>query len=92
MSDFIHDSRQGDALLLGLIGGLLGLLCAWGLSSGLNAALSSSAGNAFGALTLQLEPLNLLLGLLLGLGVSVLFGIYPAIIASRIRPAEALRG
>ncbi len=81
-----------EALMLGLVGGLLGLLCAWGLSAGLNAALLSNPANFYDALILRLQPLNLLLGLLLGLGVSVLFGIYPALVASRIRPAEALRG
>ena len=81
-----------EALMLGLVGGLFGLLCAWGLSAGLNAALTSNSAFVNDALILRLEPLNLLLGLLLGLGVSVLFGIYPALVASRIRPAEALRG
>lgn len=79
-----------EALILGLVGGLLGLLCAWGLTAALDNLLNSNPMQASG-LHLRLEPLNLLIGLLIGLGVSVLFGLYPALIAARVRPAEALR-
>jgi putative ABC transport system permease protein len=79
-----------EALLLGLVGGFLGVLCAWGLTAALDNALTSGL-NQGGGLRVQLEPLNVLIGVLIGLGVSVLFGLYPALVAARVRPAEALR-
>ena len=79
-----------ESLLLGLLGGLLGMVLARGMTAGLQATL-----NAFSPLhnlDLSLQPLHLFLSLLVAFGVSLLFGVYPALMASRIRPAEALRG
>jgi putative ABC transport system permease protein len=80
-----------ESLALGLIGGLLGLFFAWGLTAGLQAAFKASSQISGSGFTLGLQPIHLVLGLLVGIGISVLFGIYPAITASRIRPSEALR-
>jgi ABC-type antimicrobial peptide transport system permease subunit len=79
-----------ESLLLGLFGGLLGMVLARGMTAGLQATL-----NAFSPLhnlDLSLQPLHFALSLLVAFGVSLLFGVYPALMASRIRPAEALRG
>jgi ABC-type antimicrobial peptide transport system permease subunit len=79
-----------ESLLLGLLGGLLGMVLARGMTAGLQATL-----NAFSPLhnlDLSLQPLHFALSLLVAFGVSLLFGVYPALMASRIRPAEALRG
>lgn len=80
-----------ESLALGLIGGLLGLFFAWGLTAGLQAAFKASSQMSGSRFTLGLQPVHFALGLLVGIGISVLFGIYPAITASRIRPSEALR-
>jgi FtsX-like permease family len=79
-----------ESLLLGLFGGLLGMVLARGMTAGLQATL-----NAFSPLhhlDLSLQPMHFALSLLVAFGVSLLFGVYPALMASRIRPAEALRG
>jgi ABC-type antimicrobial peptide transport system permease subunit len=80
-----------ESLALGLLGGLLGLLLARGITAGLEFSLKSA--NPFsGGMDLTLRPLHYVIGLLVALLISLLFGAYPAWIASRIRPSEALRG
>jgi ABC-type antimicrobial peptide transport system permease subunit len=76
-----------ESLLLGLLGGLLGLVLARGITAGLEALLSTAAG-----MDLTLQPLHLVFGFCLALIISLFFGAYPAWMASRVRPSEALRG
>ena len=81
-----------ESLVLGLIGGLLGLALARGITAGLEYALKGANSFGISGLDLTLQPLHFGLGLLVAFGVSLLFGAYPAWMASRIRPSEALRG
>jgi ABC-type antimicrobial peptide transport system permease subunit len=81
-----------ESLVLGLIGGLLGLALARGITVGLEYALKGANIYNISSLDLTLQPLHFGLGLLVAFGVSLLFGAYPAWMASRIRPSEALRG
>jgi ABC-type antimicrobial peptide transport system permease subunit len=81
-----------ESLVLGLIGGLLGLALARGITVGLEYALKGASVYNINSLDLTLQPLHFGLGLLVAFGVSLLFGAYPALMASRIRPSEALRG
>jgi ABC-type antimicrobial peptide transport system permease subunit len=80
-----------ESLVLGAIGGLLGIGLARGITAGLEIVLQQSS--IFSAsVDLTLKPLHFMIGLLVALLVSVMFGAYPAWMASRVRPSEALRG
>ena len=81
-----------ESLVLGLIGGLLGMGLARGITAGLESTLKNAGGMNLIAMDLNLQPLHFALGLLVALLVSVLFGAYPAWMASKVRPSEALRG
>ncbi len=76
----------GEATALGLTGALLGSALGF---LGVKALAQAPMASIF--ITADLPPAVLLIGLLLGLGLSVLGGFYPAIRASRLEPAEALR-
>jgi ABC-type antimicrobial peptide transport system permease subunit len=81
-----------ESLVLGLCGGFLGLLLARGITAGLESTLKTAGSMNVTGMDLSLHPLHFGLGLLVALGVSLLFGAYPAWMASRVRPSEALRG
>jgi ABC-type antimicrobial peptide transport system permease subunit len=81
-----------ESLVLGLLGGFLGLLLARGITAGLEGTLKTAGSMNVTGMDLSLHPLHFGLGLLVALGVSLLFGAYPAWMASRVRPSEALRG
>ena len=82
-----------EALFLCLLGGtiglLIGVLVGW-LSVGaiVLAILGSSAG---GTLPLIITPETLILPFAVSAGVGIIFGLYPAIRASRLDPIVALR-
>ncbi len=86
----------GEALLLGAAGSVLGLLLASGLVAGVRGALLAQAGDA-GALfadlyaAFRLGAPDAAVGLAAGIGLSLIFGLYPAWLGSRQDPAEALR-
>ncbi|MBE3577181.1 MAG: ABC transporter permease [Limnochordales bacterium] len=83
-----------EALFLGVSGGLLGALLAY---PGLRLLFLVQTGNipeaarAQMALQYQVDPWVLLAGVALGGLLSLLFGIIPAWLVSRISPAEVLR-
>jgi ABC-type antimicrobial peptide transport system permease subunit len=81
-----------ESLVLGLCGGFLGLLLARGITAGLEGTLKKAGDFSVTGMDLSLHPLHFGLGLLVAVGVSLLFGAYPAWMASRVRPSEALRG
>ena len=71
-----------EAVSLSLAGGMIGVLCGWSF-----AALVS----AVSPLPARITWWSVALAVLLGAGVGVLFGVYPARRASRLDPIEALR-
>ena len=73
-----------EALALGIIGSLLGVL----VSFGFGALLGKTLGTV---LTETMSGVRLLLGVSIGLAVSLFFGVYPAYLGSRINPGDALR-
>ena len=77
-----------EVLVLGVLGSVLGGLVAWGLIAWLT--LGVKEGTFIGP-GLSLQPQALLATVLASVLLSVLFGLVPAIQASRVRPSEALR-
>src|SRR5947207_7640841 len=75
-----------EAVLIGGIGGGIGLLLGWGLTSLINAATASSN------LTLFLLSWRLVIvAFLFSVGLGAIVGIIPALRASRMDPVRALR-
>jgi len=76
----------GEAAIMGLLGGLLGLACGWVVVYGMNLWLADK-GIVLFLITPRLVAVAMLFAILLG----TLSGIYPALRASRMSPMEALR-
>jgi len=74
----------------GLIGMLLGLFIGWVMTGVLLSALTGGASSDLG-IPFVVTPTTLLLPLIVSLGVGLIFGIYPAVQASRLDPILALR-
>ncbi len=78
-----------EAAAVGIIASSIGILLGWGLALAGTALLESFSGDLLGTITL---PLNgILWGYALGLGVTMVSALLPAIHASNISPMEALR-
>ncbi len=73
-----------EAIILCLIGGLLGLLLIYFILSG----LSSMESMVF---DIYLSPNNIISGLIWSTGIGVIAGIIPAYLASRMDPVDAMR-
>jgi len=71
-----------EAIALSLAGGVLGVLCGWAFATLVSLASPLPARISWWSVTLAV---------LLGAGVGVLFGVYPARRASRLDPITALR-
>lgn len=92
----------GESIIIGLLGAVIGVVSGWGLANIVAFALS---GGGFGmrnqvsqtsnfnamAITPVLTPTVTMLALAFGVGVSVIFALYPAWRASKLKPVEALR-
>jgi putative ABC transport system permease protein len=81
-----------ESLIIGLIGGILGIIAGWGLAR-VVAVIVERMFQVGSGLTLNpvFTPEVLLGALAFGIGVSVIFALYPAWRASKLKPVDALR-
>lgn len=82
----------GESVIIGVIGALVGIALGWILANVTARLLASGAfgGNGF-RVTPLLTPEVFLGALVFGIGVSVVFAMYPAWRASKLKPVDALR-
>ncbi len=84
-----------ESVIIGLIGAVVGIVLGWVLANVVAAVFSGGGpfGGGGGGLTItpMLTPETLLLALGFGIGVSVIFALYPAWRASKLKPVDALR-
>lgn len=83
----------GESVIIGLIGAVVGIVLGWALAEVTARVLGSGifgGGGGFQIIPL-LTPEVLLGALAFGIGVSVIFALYPAYRASKLKPVEALR-
>ena len=78
----------GEVLLLGMFGGLLGVAAGAGLTLAIDAYIQSVTANSWPSLTLSVS--GVALGLAFAIGLSILFGLYPALSASRLNFSDVL--
>jgi putative ABC transport system permease protein len=82
----------GESVIIGLMGAIIGIVLGWALANVTASVLSSGVfGSGSFAITPLLTPAVLLGALGFGVGVSVIFALYPAWRASKLKPVDALR-
>lgn len=81
-----------ESVIIGLIGAVIGIVSGWVLAN-VVAMFLGRGGIMGGALTITpILTVEVMLGaLVFGVGISVIFALYPAWRASRLKPVEALR-
>ncbi len=76
-----------ESLIIGLAGGVIGVLLAWGLTGLIKNIAAATSYNLNPVITAG----SVIVAVLFSVGVGVVFGIYPANRASKLEPVEALR-
>jgi putative ABC transport system permease protein len=81
-----------ESIIIGLIGAVIGVISGWALANVVSLFLGRGGiiGSAL-MITPILTPEVMLGGLGFGVGISVIFALYPAWRASKLKPVEALR-
>src|SRR3712207_1867023 len=85
----IARSVIAEALILGLLGSVLGVLFGYGMAKGLVYLFGQAF--LFEITTLALSPFALFSAIVVGVVVTVLAALYPALRAGRVSPVEAMR-
>jgi putative ABC transport system permease protein len=85
----IARSVVAEALILGLLGSVLGVLFGYGMARGLVYLFGQAF--LFEITTLALSPFALASAIVVGVAVTVLAALYPALRAGRVSPVEAMR-
>lgn len=80
----------GESIIIGLIGAIAGIAIGWGMANVILAVLSQTQAGGL-TITPILTPTVLGGAFDFGVGVSVIFALYPAWRASKLKPVEALR-
>ena len=84
----------GESVIIGLMGAVIGIILGWLLANVTARILGSGVfgGGGNGFVITPLLSFEVLLGALaFGVGISVIFALYPAWRASKLKPVEALR-
>jgi putative ABC transport system permease protein len=83
----------GESVIIGLMGAVVGVVLGWILANITASVLGSGVFGGGGGFTITplLTPQVLVGALAFGVGVSVIFALYPAWRASKLKPVEALR-
>ncbi len=83
----------GESAMIGVIGAVIGIIAGYGLAVVVANILGSGLLGAAGGLTITpvLTPILILGAFGFGVGISVIFALYPALRASKLKPVEALR-
>ena len=79
-----------EAVLVGLVAAALGMLAGIGLAKAVTAALDAS-GADLPTSTLVVRPATVVIALVIGLGVTLIAALIPAVRATRVPPLAALR-
>jgi putative ABC transport system permease protein len=79
-----------EALVLGVAASVLGLLCGLGFAKGLG-ALFDAAGWGIPRGGMQLAARTIVIGLSVGIGVTLVAALFPAVRATRVPPVAAMR-
>ncbi|MCL2643157.1 MAG: ABC transporter permease [Candidatus Bathyarchaeota archaeon] len=82
-----------ESVIIGLMGAIMGILGGWGLANVTAMVLASGilGGGGNFTITPMLSPTVVFGALIFGVGVSVIFALYPAWRASKLKPVDALR-
>lgn len=79
-----------ESLVLAFVGGLLGVLGGWGVGEGFSKIMQNTMDDSEN-LEIVLSAGSMMLAVGMALGVSLIFGIYPAMKAAKLNPIDALR-
>jgi ABC-type antimicrobial peptide transport system permease subunit len=80
-----------ESFILAIFGGVIGMLLAFGIKTGLESTLNF-VGPVRSNIDLTLSVREYVFGFAVAFGIGLIFGAYPAWTAARVRPSEALRG